>query len=94
MVAGAAVVERELAPVVSIFDRRRVEAREVEPAVSKKALASFFGVSTKTVERWMYSPRYARGGRQVPFEKTCAGGDVRFRLGAVETWMREGADHA
>lgn len=80
-----------LAPVVSIFDRREV-GRELEPWRSKRWIAAHFEVSPRTIERWMRDSRYRRGGRQVPFTKAHAGGDVRFKLSLVEEWFRSGAE--
>lgn len=61
---------------------RRDRARSDEPWVSKRDIAAFFGVSGRTVERWMR--------RGLPFDKPFAGGSVRYRLSECEEWFRSG----
>lgn len=92
MSAGAARVDQveRLAPVVALFGGRRGETVPAasEPRVTKRELAGQLRVSEKTIERWMHDPAYARGGRQVPFEKPFANGWVRFQVREVEAWLR------
>jgi predicted DNA-binding transcriptional regulator AlpA len=66
--------------VIELFGERRGRcARVDEPRVTKKQLAAHFGVSTKTIERYM-----AKLG--LPFEKPYPNGAVRFVLSDVERW--------
>jgi len=52
-----------------------------EARVTKRMVAKHFGVSMRTVERYM------RIG--LPYEKPFPGGSVRFVLSEVEQWFHE-----
>lgn len=49
-----------------------------EPWVNAKRVAEHFQVSTRTVQRWK--------GRGAPFLP--AGGSVRYKISALESWLR------
>jgi predicted DNA-binding transcriptional regulator AlpA len=64
---------------------RRV--RPQEPRVTKRQIAEHFGVSTKTIERYM-----SREANPLPFEKPHERGAVRFVMSDVEAWWRGAAE--
>jgi predicted DNA-binding transcriptional regulator AlpA len=72
--------------VVDLFGGRRRRRRSEEPRVTKAVVAEHFGVSEKTIERYM---RPGRGRRPLPHEKPFERGAVRFVLSEVEAWWRE-----
>jgi excisionase family DNA binding protein len=55
---------------------------EFEQRVTKRELARLWGVSERTIERWMRD-----GG--LPFEKPFVNGSVRFVPSQVGAWARE-----
>ena len=65
-------------------ERRLPRATPTQPRVTKDEVATHYGVSTRTITRWMR--------RGLPFEKPYEGGAVRFELGACEAWMRRRKD--
>jgi excisionase family DNA binding protein len=70
----------QLAVVVDLDSRRRVPA-VAEVRLTKRELAARWGVSERSVERWMRE-------RGLPFEKPFEGGMVRFVPSEVEAWWR------
>lgn len=60
--------------------RTRRQRRTDEPRVTKKQVAARYGVSEKTVERYMK--------RGLPHEKPHERGAVRFVMSEVEEWWR------
>lgn len=56
------------------------EARGGAATIGKREVAERYGVTVRTVSRWM-----ARG---LPYLKPYEGGAVRFRPVEVEAWMR------
>lgn len=71
--------------VVELFGGRR--PRTDEPRVTKKQVAAHFGVSTKTIDRYMRRPV-----NPLPFEKPFERGAVRFVMSEVEAWWRTAGD--
>lgn len=79
---------------VAVIDLSRERARRglaIEPWITKQQVARHYGVSTKTVERWMNDPRYRRGGRQAPHRRVF-GGPAKFQLVQLELWMEDPRD--
>lgn len=72
--------------VVELFGGRR-RPRTDEPRVTKKDVAAHFGVSTKTIDRYMRRP-----ANPLPFEKPFERGAVRFVMSEVEAWWRTAGD--
>lgn len=64
--------------VVALFGGR--PSASGEPRISKRALASRWNVSPRTIERYMK--------RGLPFEKPFENGSVRFVPSEVEAWWR------
>lgn len=61
--------------------RRRAPAAADEPWVSKRKVAEHFGVSTRTIERWM--------DRGLPHDRPYGDrGHVRFKLGLCDDWAQ------
>jgi excisionase family DNA binding protein len=55
----------------------------VAAPLSKADVARRYGVSVRTVSRWMQ--------RGCPYRKPYAGGSVRFRAAEVDAWLRRRA---
>lgn len=87
---GSRVAAQE-SNVVDLFGPRRDgvvrRSRVDEPRVTKKEVAARFGVSTKTVERYM-----GRKANPLPFEKPHERGAVRFVMSEVEAWWRQASE--
>ena len=58
-------------------------ARQPEPWVGKRAVAEHFGVTPRTVNRWMSAG--------MPYARKYPNAPCRFKLSEVERWYREGA---
>lgn len=72
------MVQAEVVVLEEFRSRRRSVADEAW--VSKRSVAEHFGVSTKTIERWMK--------RGLPYDKPYADrGLVRFKLSRCEAWF-------
>lgn len=71
---------QEFDNVVELFGGGRRRPAVDEPRVTKKQIAALYGVSPKTIERYM-----ARG---LPYEKPFENGAVRFVPSAVERWWQ------
>lgn len=65
------------AQVIDLGEARRRRDLRTEAWVKKERVAEFFGVSTRTVYRWV------REGCPV---KRLRGGALRFQLGALAEW--------
>jgi predicted DNA-binding transcriptional regulator AlpA len=75
--------------VVQLFGGGR-RPRSEEPRIRKVDVARHFGVSEKTIERYM-----RRSPNPLPYEKPFAKGAVRFVMTDVERWWRqESEQHA
>lgn len=69
----------ELAEVVDLASRRRSAVVD-EPRETKRELARRWGVSERSIERWMRE-------RGLPYEKPFDGGMVRFVPSVVDEWF-------
>lgn len=76
----------ELAQVIDFASaRERRQALRTEPWVTKARVAEHFGVSIRTVTRWMYPKEPGR--RSLPFDPgPWTGMPPRFKLSEVEAW--------
>ncbi len=76
---------RQVIPISEGY-RRREERREAsrmrddEPPMSKRQVAERYGVSVRTVSRWMQ--------RGLPYSKPYEGGAVRLWATEVDAWMQ------
>lgn len=65
--------------------RARREARKAEQLVSKKGVAEHYGVSVRTIERWI--AKAARQGIDLVATRLWGGsGQPRFHLSAWDEW--------
>jgi excisionase family DNA binding protein len=69
--------------VVDLAAERERRGVRTERLWTKAEIAAHFGVSTRTVERWMRD-------RGFPCLRRFEGGSVRFRLADCEAWLRGG----
>ena len=72
---------------VMSLDEARI-ARQPEPWVGKRELAKHLGVSPRTVERYLTSPRYTINGERIPHRRVF-GGPYQFQLGKVDDWLSQ-----
>lgn len=71
-----------MAVVVDLAERREARRGSAgEERLTKAQLAGRWGVSERSIERWMRE-------RGLPFEKPFEGGMVRFVPSLVEEWWR------
>lgn len=68
--------------VVELAVVRERQVRGVERPATKAEVAEHFGVSVRTISRWM-----ARG---MPYSKPFEGGSVRFDLRDCREWFTRG----
>jgi predicted DNA-binding transcriptional regulator AlpA len=75
--------------VIELFGGGRRRPAVDEPRVTKKFVAAHFGVSPKTIERYM-----GRAVNPLPYEKPFVNGAVRFVMSEVERWWRQSSESA
>jgi len=78
--AHASETEVLMGELVLLADARGARTRADRPRKTKAEIAAHFGVSERTISRWMQ--------RGMPFEKPFEGGSVRFLLVECDAWFR------
>jgi hypothetical protein len=89
--AGQVEMGQGAEQVVDLAIERVRRGRSQERWVPKTTVADHFGVSPRTVERWINDPRYTRDGRNCPHRRIF-GSPVRFQIGQVELWLDQPED--
>lgn len=80
---GAEVVDLQLR-------REEKTQRPGERLLTKAELAAHFGVTERTINRYVRDERYSIGGELLPSLRL-PGGALRFRLSEVEAWISRAA---